>query len=291
MATDKRTPVIGRVSQFYALIRQDKMALAGLIIFSGIFVAGLVGDLVIPWTVVTNVNFAVKLLPPSQAHWFGTDDYGRDLFSLCILAATTDILYSLGIVICAVAIGTVLGAISGLLQRADSPIQTVTDIFLAMPGLILAMGFAAVAGHSIALLALAIALAWWPVYSRLVRGQILIERKKLYVTALQALGIPRTRVLFRHVLPNTFGPVLARATTDVGWTILALSSLDFIGFGPGPYVPEWGSLISAGLGYIFQDPWLIIIPGIFILLTSLSLNFLGDWLRDLYDIRSRRREI
>ena len=250
---------------------------------------GSVGAVTIPQTVVTNVDFAHKLLPPSQAHWFGTDDYGRDLMSLCILAADTDISYSLAVVAGSVAIGALLGAVSALLPRTDLPLQGFTDIFLAMPGLVLAMGFAAAAGHSIPLLAVAIILAWWPIYSRLVRGQVLVEAKKPYVLALQAFGISKIQTIFRHLLPNTFVPVLARATTDIGWIIVTLSSLNFIGFGPGPYVPEWGSLVAAGKLYIFQAPWLIAIPGLFIFLTSVSLNFIGDWLRDLYDPRSSKR--
>jgi ABC-type dipeptide/oligopeptide/nickel transport system permease subunit len=145
-----------------------------------------------------------------------------------------------------------------------------------------------VLGRSLENLAIALVFVTWPIYCRLARGQVLIEKEKPYVNALTVLGVRRVRLIFRHIVPNALFPVIARAAPDVGLILIMMASLSYIGFGPGPYVPEWGSLIAAGQVYIFQAPWLVIFPGAAIFLTSLSLNLIGDWARDAFDPRLQR---
>jgi peptide/nickel transport system permease protein len=235
--------------------------------------------------VVRDVKFAARLSPPSAQHWFGTDDFGRDLFSMVLLAAHLDLKAALTVVLSALGIGVVLGAIAGLVRRLDEPIMRVTDVFLSIPSLVLAMAIASVLGRSLENLSLALVFVSWPIYCRLMRGQVLTEKQKPYVNALRTLGVGHTRMIVRHIVPNTIFPVIARAPADAGLVLITMAALSYIGFGPGPYVPEWGSLVAAGQAYIFQAPWLVVFPGVAIFLTSLSLNLVGDWARDVFDPR------
>src|SRR5579872_3736517 len=240
---------------------RHKLAAIGLAVFLTLLIVGAIAPCMISGSVVTDVRFAVKLAPPDAHHWFGTDDYGRDLFSMVLLAANLDLSAAIAILAAAIAIGVVLGAIAGFVRWLDQPLMRLTDIFLSIPNLVLAMAIASVLGRSITNLSIALVFVWWPIYCRLIRGQVLSEREKPYVKALQALGVGRFRTIFRHVIPNAMFPVIARASADVGLVLITMAALSYIGFGPGPYVPEWGSLIASGQAYIFQAPWLVIFPG------------------------------
>jgi peptide/nickel transport system permease protein len=266
---------------------RSKLATLGFAVFTLIFVAGVVAPLAIPSSVVRDVKFSARLTPPSAEHWFGTDDFGRDLFSMVLLAAHLDLRAALTVVSAAVLLGTVLGAVAGLVPRLDEPLMRVTDIFLSIPSLVLAMAIASVLGRSIQNLSIALIFVSWPIYCRLMRGQVLSEKEKPYVKALRTLGVGRIRMIVRHIIPNTLFPVIARAPADIGLVLITMAALSYIGFGPGPYVPEWGSLVAAGQSYIFQAPWLVMFPGAAIFLTSLSLNLVGDWARDVFDPRLR----
>jgi peptide/nickel transport system permease protein len=269
------------------LMGRSKLATAGGVLFLAIFLAGAAAPFVIPGAVVRDVRFAARLAPPSAAHWFGTDDFGRDLFSLVLLAANLDLRVALTVVSAALVVGTLLGAVAGLVGRLDEPIMRATDVFLSIPSLVLAMAIASVLGRSVQNLAIALVFVSWPIYCRLMRGQVLSEKQKPYVNALRTLGVGHARMILLHIVPNTIFPVIARAPADVGLVLITMAALSYIGFGPGPYVPEWGSLVAAGQTYIFQAPWLVIFPGAAIFLTSLSLNLVGDWARDVFDPRLR----
>jgi peptide/nickel transport system permease protein len=266
---------------------RHKLAAAGCIVFASILIAGIIAPYAISESVVREVSFAGKLTQPDAQHWFGTDDYGRDLFSMVLLAANLDLRASLTVVATALVIGIVLGALAGFVKRLDEPLMRITDVFLSIPSLVLAMAIASVLGRSIENLAIALVFVSWPIYCRLMRGQVLSEKEKPYVRALTVLGVGPARTIFRHIVPNALFPVIARAAADVGLVLITMAALSYIGFGPGPYVPEWGSLIAAGQAYIFQAPWLVFFPGAAIFLTSLSLNLVGDWARDAFDPRLR----
>jgi peptide/nickel transport system permease protein len=268
-------------------IRRSPLATAGALLFAAMLVAGALAPLLIPASVVRDVRFGARLAAPSAQHWFGTDDFGRDLFSLVLLAAGLDLRLAQGVVLGAIVIGSALGAVAGLVGRLDEPIMRATDIFLSIPSLVLAMAIASVLGRSVQNLAIALVFVSWPIYCRLMRGQVLSEKQKPYVKALRTLGVGPIRMIFLHVVPNTLFPVVARAPADVGLILITMAALSYIGFGPGPYVPEWGSLVAAGQTYIFQAPWLVFFPGVAIFLTSLSLNLVGDWARDVFDPRLR----
>ena len=276
-----------RLSRALSLLWQSKLAALGFVIFLGVLVIAGTAPFLIPSSVVRNVRFAARLEPPDAEHWFGTDDFGRDLFSMVLLAAHLDLRAALTVVLVAIVVGTALGAMAGLVQKLDEPLMRITDIFLSIPSLVLAMAIASVLGRSVQNLSIALIFVSWPIYCRLMRGQVLSEKEKPYVKALRTLGVGHTRMIVRHIIPNTIFPVIARAPTDIGLVLITLAALSYIGFGPGPYVPEWGSLVAAGQAYIFQAPWLVIFPGLAIFLTSLSLNLLGDWARDVFDPRLR----
>jgi len=219
----------------------------------------------------------------------GTDGYGRDLLKMIILAIPLDISLAFFITLGAAAFGITIGALAGYAGGIiDEAVLRITDIFFAFPGLLLALVFAAVFGRTITNLAWAVLLVWWPTYVRLMRGQILAEKEKTYVEALRALGSGHFRTLFRHIMPNAIYPILVQITLDLGGVILTFSALMFLGFSPTPALPELGNLAADGITHVFTAPWLIIFPGLTILVIALAFNLVGDGLRDVLDPRLRR---
>jgi peptide/nickel transport system permease protein len=163
-----------------------------------------------------------------------------------------------------------------------------TDIFLAFPGLILAMAVAAALGRNWTNLMIALMVVWWPGYARLIRGQVLVEKEKLYVEAARSVGAGRLRIAFRHVLPNSIFPLLVAVTLDIGSVMLTAAGLSFIGFGAEPGTAELGRMVSDGRPYLFSHPWIVMFPGIVMLITAVGFNLIGDGLRDVLDPRLRR---
>jgi len=238
---------------------------------------------------IINWGPGIRLYDGPQVFYLGTDGWGRDLLKMIILALPVDMENAVIITVAAAALGTLLGALAGYIGGAfDEAMLRITDIFLAFPGLVLALVFAALLGRSIPTLRLAILLVWWPPYVRLMRGQILGEKEKTYVEALRALGAGHLRILFRHIILNSIYPILVQATLDFGGVILTFSALMFLGFSPTPSLPELGNLAADGYGHIFEAPWLIIFPGLTMLLIALAFNLVGDGLRDVLDPRLRR---
>jgi len=189
----------------------------------------------------------------------------------------------------AFAIGVALGSVAAYAGGImDEIILRITDIFFAFPGLVLAIVLVAVFGHNLTILTLAVLAVWWPVYVRLMRSQILSEKEKPYVEALRSMGAGRLRILLRHIIPNSIYPVLVQMTLDIGGVILTFSTLMFLGFAPSPMTPELGKLVSDGISYVGQAPWLIIFPGLTIVIVALGFNLLGDGIRDILDPRLRR---
>jgi peptide/nickel transport system permease protein len=271
------------------LLVQNKLVLTGTIISVGVLMTAIFGTLVISPAIATAINLPNRLQPPSVTHWLGTDDYGRDLFGMIVLSTRLDVAAMLEIVGAGVAIGVTLGAFSGFLGgKIDEALMRVTDIFFSIPGLILALAIAAALGRGLNNLILAIIVVQWPGYTRILRGQVLAEKQRLYVDALRALGIGKVRIILRHIIPNTIYPVIVQCTLDLGGVILTFAGLSFLGFGTSALTPELGRLITAGQTYIFQAPWLTAFPGLAILIISLAFNLMGDGIRDVLDPRLRR---
>lgn len=288
------------------LMSRNKLVLAGSVLAAGTILVALLAHVIVPASAtvddrairicwnnslinwhIPSINVCPRPLP------LGTDAYGRNLLLMIILAVPLDLSIALEIVASAVVIGLVFGSIAGYAGGiVDEAILRVTDIFFAVPGILLAIVLMTVLGRTIPNLTLAVLITWWPLYVRLIRSQVLSEKERPYVEALRAMGAGRFRILFRHIVPNSIYPLIVQSTLDIGSVILTVSTLVFLGFAPSNIAtgqtPELGSLTSQGSQYIFSAPWLIIFPGLTILIISLGFNLLGDGLRDVFDPRLRR---
>lgn len=230
---------------------------------------------------------ARRLQPPGAEHWFGTDALGRDVLSRTLHGARLSLLMSGAVIVAAVAIGTTLGALAGYVGGLlDGVLMRLVDITLSFPPILLAMAVTASLGPGLENAAIAMIIVWWPVYARLVRGQVLAVKGREHVEAAIAGGAGHGRTLVKHVLPLCWSPVLVNATMDFGQVVLLTASLSFIGLGASPPTPEWGSMISEGAIHFYQW-WICAGPGMAILTVVLGFNFLGDGLRDYLDPRSR----
>ena len=231
-------------------------------------------------------NPVAALQAPSLHHLFGTDQVGRDVFSRVLYGARVSPLVALLVLVIACVVGIPLGVAAGYFGGAvDESIMRVTDIFLAFPSLLLSLAFAAVLPPSLTSLTIAIAITWWPWYTRLIRGQAASVAGRPYVESCRALGIPAWRILLRHVLPNSVTPLIVQVSLDVGGVILTASALSFLGLGAQDPTPDWGLMVAEGQNYFTTQWWLVTYPGLAILLTALAFNLLGDGLRDVLDPR------
>ncbi len=223
-------------------------------------------------------------------HILGTNDYGQDIVSGLLIGTGVDMRIGILVIFGAVSIGIVLGVFSGYLGKGfDEVVMRITDMFLAVPGLILALAFAAVLGRSLDNILIALMLVSWPSYTRLIRGQVLSAREVSYVEAARAVGSPTRRIVMRHILPNVIAPVVVAATLDLGTIVISTAALSFIGLGAAPYEAEWGVMISRGYSYMISGYWWEFVPpGIAILLFVLAFNLFGDGIRDILDPRLRR---
>lgn len=299
--------VYGRRTDFrytLHLLRQNPIVLAGAIISAASVLVALLA-----WLFVSP-SYWTQQFPANKLCWnnpildwriqnvfncggavypLGTDLYGRGLLQMIIVAIPVDLQIAFEVVASAVAVGVILGGAAAYVGGlVDEFIMRVTDIFLAVPGILLAIVLLVVLGRTIPVLTVAVLVTWWPFYVRLTRSQVLSEKEKPYVERLRSMGAGGTRILFRHVVPNTIYPVLIQATLDIGSVILTVSALMFIGLTPDPKYPELGNLAKQGIQYIFTAPWLIIFPGLTLLLISVGFNLLGDGIRDVFDPRLRR---
>lgn len=227
--------------------------------------------------------------PPNSLNIMGTDNLGRDAFSRIMYGAR----YSMGVgffaVVFALLIGGILGSIAAFYGgRADSIIMRFLDIILSVPSILLAIAISSVLGTSIINLTLAISISSFPHYARIVRASILSIREQEFVEAARAIGASDIRIIFRHLLPNAMGPIIVQATVGLGGAILSVASLSFIGLGIQPPLPEWGTMLSAGREYIRDYWWLVVFPGMFIMLAVFSVNLFGDGLRDALDPRLKQ---
>ena len=232
-----------------------------------------------------------RFRPPGNAFWFGTDDFGRDVFSRVVYGARISLQIGLAAVLLGTSVGALVGLGSGYVGgRTDLVIQRVMDAMMAFPTLVLALAVVAALGASLPNVVLAVALTLIPVANRVVRSVALSVRETDYVTAARGLGGSAWRVLFVHVLPNCFAPYVVIATANLGTAILAEAALGFLGLGVPPPTPAWGSMLSgAAQGYLYRAPWMAMYPGVAITLAVFGFNMLGDAIRDVLDPRLRGR--
>lgn len=271
--------------------RQSSLSMLGAVLVLAILVLAVIGPWIAPYPehIVGGVDTANRFQSPSLAHPFGTNELGQDVFSLVLAGTRISVLAGLGVVLIGTIVGTLAGALAGFFGGwADEVLMRLADLKLTVPGLILAMAVAAALGPGLMNMIIAIALSWWPGYARLVRGEVIARKEEVYVTAARAIGASPSRVLFRHVLPNIVSPIVVKMSLDMGFAILTVASLGFIGIGVRPPTPEWGTLLSVSRSYMPDFWWTAVFPGLAMFVAIFGFNLLGDGLRDVLDPRARR---
>ncbi|MEW4368513.1 nickel transporter permease [Paenibacillus kandeliae] len=271
------------------LFMRNKTAVFGLMIVLLFVVLAILAPLITRYEYTTQV-LADRLQAPSAQHWFGTDDLGRDIFTRTIYGARLSLWVGLLSVIGSIIVGTALGILAGFYGKwVDMIISRFFDILLAFPGILLAIAIVAVLGPSLQNALYAIAIVNIPTYGRLVRSRVLSLRQEEFITAARAIGVPDTRILFRHILPNSITPIIVQGTLGIATAIIEAAGLGFLGLGAQPPEPEWGKMLSDSRQFIQTAPWTVIFPGLCILLTSLGFNLMGDGLRDTFDPKLKNR--
>jgi len=277
--------------KMYAFLR-NPLSIVGLLIALVFLIIAGISPFIIPYPedLTGAVHTGIRLKPPGPDHLFGTDHMGRDIFSRVIGGTRVSLQIALIIIIVATIIGVPLGLVAGYMGGwLEEVIMRLTDIFLAVPGIVLAIAIVASLGPGIANSMLALSIVWWPGYVRLVHGRSKAISENTYVEASRAIGAGKTRIIFTHILPNTASPIIVKMSMDVGMAILTAASLGFIGIGAQPPTPEWGAMISEGRGYLPTWWWSAVFPGLAIWFTVLGFNLLGDGLRDALAPRSVRQ--
>jgi peptide/nickel transport system permease protein len=277
------TPFRRAVSRLFA----RKTAVIGLVLVVALVAVAVLADVIAPYD-PNKQSWTLLRKPPSAAHWFGTDESGRDLLSRVIYGARASLLAGVVSVLIAILIGVPLGLLAGYRGGwADTIISRLTDAMLAIPFLILAIAMAAFLGPSLRNAMIAVGLASTPVFVRLTRGQVLSVKTEDYVEAARAVGNPGWRVAARHILPNILPALLVQATVAIAAAIIAEASLSFLGLGQQPPAPSWGSMLNVAQRFLTNAPWIAIWPGLAIFLAVLGFNLLGDGLRDALDPKER----
>lgn len=281
--TKKKSQMTDIIRRF----RRNKTAVLGLIIFIIIVIIALLAPTLFDYnSQVIKLNIQEKLLAPSSAHPFGTDEMGRDLMARVVYGARMSLSLGFIIVFFSLLSGGFLGSIAGYFGGwIDNVIMRVMDIFLAIPGMLFAICIVAALGASTQNLVIALALSNMPSYARIVRGPVLTVRENEYIEAAKAIGAKSSTIIFSHVLPNCMAPIIVQTTLGVASAILSIAGLSFLGLGVQPPTPEWGSMLSSARTYIRDYSYMALFPGLAIMTTILSLNLLGDGLRDALDPR------
>ena len=276
-----------RLSVHYFL--KSPIAVSGLLVLLGIVIIAIFAPFIAPYPAVY-VDLENRMLPPSLDHLFGTDDMGRDIFSRVVYGSRITLQVGLIVILIAYAVAVPLGTIAGYKKGLiGNIIMGLTDMFLAFPSIILTLAISSALGPGIRNAMLALSLTWWPWATRISRSQALAIKESYYVQAAKALGGSDLWIVFRHVIPNCMGPLVVQATVDFGWTVLTAAALGFLGLGAQAPSPDWGLMVSTGRVWFVSKPWLSLFPGLAIFVTVLSVNLLGDGLRDVFDPRLRRR--
>jgi peptide/nickel transport system permease protein len=269
-------------------LKRSKLSTAGVVLIVATVLVTAFAAYLTPYPADAGpvAHFADRLQPPGSQHWLGTDGAGRDILTRVVFGGRVALEAGLIIIAVAIGVGVPLGLIAGYLGGwIDTLIMRVTDVFLSIPGLALALIVAASVTPSLATSSLAISFVWWPWYVRLVRGEVLSLREEQFVEAARAVGASKMRVAFREILPNLIPVIAVKGSLDMGYAILWGVALNFLGLGVQEPTPDWGHMLAEGRVLLPQAWWVSTFPGIAILLTVLGFNLLGDGLRDIFDVR------
>lgn len=268
--------------------KKNKLAMVGMVIILIMMIASLAAPLYIDPSLVYRQSMQDRFLTPSSDHWFGTDQFGRDLFARVVFGGRISLVSGLVVVAMCMFAGILLGGASGYFGgKVDEVIMRICDIFLAVPRMLLAMAVVASLGQGTFNMLLALAVADFAIYARVVRSSIMNLRDLEYVEAAKCCGTSSARIIFKHLLPNGMGPVIVTATLGLGGTILAIAALGFLGIGVASPTPEWGTILAENRTNIRNFPHLGIIPGMSIAIAAMCLNFVGDGMRDALDPRTK----
>jgi peptide/nickel transport system permease protein len=229
----------------------------------------------------------VRLQGPSAAHWFGTDHFGRDLFSRIVYGARLTLIGGMGVVVYSVVFGVAIGVLSGYYRQFGFVVMRLVDVVMSFPALLLALAFLAILGPGLTNVIIAVGINFLTRTARIIFGLTLKLKEEVFVEAIRSIGANNARILLRHILPNLMSPLIVQATFTFAFSLLQIASLDFLGVGVPPQIPSWGNMISEGRIYITRAPGVLLFPGIFIVLTVLAFNLVGDVLRDNLDPRFR----
>ncbi len=263
----------------------NKAGLAGIAIIVLLIGVAILANVLAPYS-YKEQNLAEMNLAPSRTHLMGTDEFGRDVFSRIIHGSRISVYVGVVSVGLSVLIGVLIGSVAGYYGGwLDQLLSVVTDLTWSLPEILVALLLVAIVGAGLECVIIAVALTYWAQYARLIRGQILMLKTEVYVEATRSLGATDFTILFRHLFPNAIAPVLVAATIGIGQAIVLEATLGFLGMGAQPPLPSWGAMMSNGTAYLFISPWVIIFPGLAMMVTVLGFNLFGDALVDILDIR------
>lgn len=281
--TEVKTNEAGPWRDAWRSFKKSKISLIGAGIVLLFIILALLAPLIAPQG-INEQNLTERLQPPSADHWFGTDDFGRDIFSRVLYGARISLWVGFFSVIGSIVVGSLLGILAGYYGRwIDTIISRIFDIMLAFPSILLAISIVAVLGPSLQNALIAIAIVNIPNFGRLIRSKVLSIKQEEYITSAKAIGMKDGRILFRHILPNSMAPVIVQGTLAIATAIIEAAALGFLGLGAQAPTPEWGKMLADARVYLVNAPWTMIFPGIAIMLTVLGFNLMGDGLRDALD--------
>ncbi|HSY35454.1 MAG TPA: ABC transporter permease [Acidobacteriaceae bacterium] len=281
-------------SPLTSLLRQaahHPLAVAGCLVLAIFLICAIFA----PWLAPhdpAQLNLSARLLPPSSAHWFGTDELGRDVLSRTLYGARISLLVAVAVVGISLTAGSILGMLAGFYGGFIDTVINIylTNAFLSLPGILLAVAIVAFLGPSLANLILALALAGWVNYARLVRAQVLTVKQREYVQAARSMGATDLHLMLRHILPNILQPLLVQAAIGMAAAVLSEATLSFLGLGVQPPTATWGAMLNDARSHMFESPYLMFFPAIALALCVFSFNLIGDGLRDYLDPRTRLRQ-
>jgi peptide/nickel transport system permease protein len=272
---------------FLRRLFRRRLVLAGALVLTFIIMLALFAPLLSPWS-PTAIRVAQRLKPPNLQHWFGTDEFGRDILARTMFGARASLGIGLAVVAVSMACGTLLGLLAGYFRALDTIIMRLVDAMMALPDILLAIFLVAVLGASATNVVLALSIVYTPRVTRVVRASTLVVRELPFVEAARSLGVSTFRILTVHILLNVASPILVQATFIFAYAVLAEAGLSFLGAGVPPEVPTWGTMIASGQQYADQAFWQVLFPGMAIVLAAMSLQLVGDGLRDLLDPKLRK---